>query len=142
WKKIPDSGFTEQLSTSNAITYGGEDTAPVTVTLTSIGSYTSTANLSCQRLLTYYEGSCEFTPTQITIPAGGDATAKLVIYAKNIQFTSRDIVIIASDGVYSRYAPFTFGIVDLVLFINGSGASISPGIAIEPITLSGIPPID
>jgi hypothetical protein len=142
WKKISDSGFTEQLSSSSVTTYGGEDTTPVTVSLTSIGSYTSIANLSCQRLLTYYEGNCEFTPSQVSIPTGGSATAKMVIHSKNIQFTSRDIVVVASDGVYSRYAPFTFEIVDLVLFIHGSAASTSPGIAIEPVTLSGISPIN
>jgi hypothetical protein len=134
------SGFSVSVSGSNLGTvYGGQNTPPVTVTVTAQPGYTSTVNLSCDGFPPGY--SCQFSPNQIAIAPGAPASATLVVTTAPGYFSS-PIVLIASDGNIIQRQSVTLNVAALNIssIASSSIEDESPGTSSELLLVYGIPP--
>jgi hypothetical protein len=145
-------GFSEALSavTPSAL-YSGQSTNPVTVTLTSSQSYSSTANLYCEGLLT--GDSCQFADNVLSVsPTGPSSTTVIFVTAANAfsYGSTHPFTVAADDGNIIQRQTAIVNVANLQLLdlpsqiqsSAGGTTSIQLGIlGIPPYTLScsGLP---
>jgi hypothetical protein len=136
-------GFAVALSqvTPSAL-YSGQSTNPVTVTLTSLQGYSSTANLYCEGMLP--GDSCQFgTGTLAVSPTAPASTTVTFVLAPNAVANggSHPFTVVADDGAVIQRQTATVNVASFSMYsLTNPLQSGMPGTATTNVTLRGIPP--
>ena len=140
-------GFTESLSPDIAqVVYAGQSAAPVTVTLTPLQNYSSTAKLSCLGPVDQVLGvpisiNCAFGSSTLSLSPSTAASTTVTVQTNAASRFSGPVTIVADDGNVAARGSFTLSYLPLTVgpFGNNPQAT-SPGIGTTAIAISGIPP--
>ncbi len=133
-------GYEASVSpTTKQTIYPGFSAAPVTLTLTADGNYSSTVNLSCTPLSA--GESCTFGSPQLTVAPGAPASTTVVFTSAASDNGSLYVPVVASDANFTKRA--TFLVDSSPLFDNVDWPTIdstSPGVGTDSVSFFAIPP--
>ena len=136
-------GFSEAVAPSTvSAVYEGQQSNPVTISLTAAAGYSSTVNLSCEGMNP--GDSCQFGSSSLALSSAGavETTVILNIGPNSAQYGNTDnFTIVADDGNVIQRQTITVPIVALTVFgVTGSISTLSPGSASILTNVEGIPP--
>lgn len=135
-------GFEEVITPpSPYVVLRGQTTKPYEVRIRSRQNHGGTVRFQCLGLP--YGTTCTFDPPEVTLTPGGEAVSALTFTVSETADRwqiNRDVTILASDGVYTKWGTTKISFLAFDFNITSGTVSKSPGSTTQGMLVNGIPP--